>query len=141
MKIIAKKTTLIFTVLFFAIMLFLTCFAESIHISSLPQVEAARAETRRFSVTAVSADGEVAQYSSEKTAISEKMLGEGIFVVYTAEKNGTKRSFVRLVFPEVGESRSDDGYREVISGINYGDRIIMSTSKELYDGCEVNVIK
>ncbi len=69
------------------------------------------------------------------------MLGEGIFVVYTAEKNGTKRSFVRLVFPEVGESRSDDGYREVISGINYGDRIIMSTSKELYDGCEVNVIK
>lgn len=141
MKIIAKKTTLIFTVLFFAIMLFLTFFAESIHISSLPQVEAARAETRRFSVTAVSADGEVAQYSSEKTAISEKMLGEGIFVVYTAEKNGTKRSFVRLVFPEVGESRSDDGYREVISGINYGDRIIMSTSKGLYDGCEVNVIK
>ena len=141
MKIIAKKTTLIFTVLFFAIMLFLTFFAESIHISSLPQVEAARAETRRFSVTAVSADGEVAQYSSEKTAVSEKMLGEGIFVGYTAEKNGTKRSFVRLVFPEVGESRSDDGYREVISGINYGDRIIMSTSKELYDGCEVNVIK
>ncbi len=86
MKIIAKKTTLIFTVLFFAIMLFLTFFAESIHISSLPQVEAARAETRRFSVTAVSADGEVAQYSSEKTAVSEKMLGEGIFVVYTAKK-------------------------------------------------------
>ncbi len=141
MKIIAKKTTLIFTVLFFGIMLFLNFFTESIHISSLPQVEAARAETRRFSVTAVSADGEVAQYSSEKTAVSEKMLGEGIFVVYTAEKNGTKRSFVRLVFPEVGESRSDDGYREVISGINYGDRIIMSTSKELYDGCEVNVIK
>ncbi len=141
MKIIAKKTTLIFTVLFFAIMLFLTFFAESIHISSLPQVEAERAETRRFSINSVSTDGEITQYSSEKTAVSEKMLGEGIFVVYTAEKNGTKRSFVRLVFPEVGEGRSDDGYREVISGINYGDRIIMSTSKELYDGCEVNVIK
>ncbi len=141
MKIIAKKTTLIFTVLFFAIMLFLTFFAESIHISSLPQVEAERAETRRFSINSVSTDGEITQYSSEKTAVSEKMLGEGIFVVYTAEKNGTKRSFVRLVFPEVGEGRSDDGYREVISGINYGDRIIKSTTKELYDGCEVNVIK
>ena len=141
MKIIAKKTTLIFTVLFFAIMLFLTFFAESIHISSLPQVEAERAETRRFSINSVSTDGEITQYSSEKTAVSEKMLGEGIFVVYTAEKNGTKRSFVRLVFPEVGEGRSDDGYREVISGINYGDRIIKSTTKELYDGCEVKVIK
>ena len=114
---------------------------NNLDISSLPQVEAERAETRRFSINSVSTDGEITQYSSEKTAVSEKMLGEGIFVVYTAEKNGTKRSFVRLVFPEVGEGRSDDGYREVISGINYGDRIIMSTSKELYDGCEVNVIK
>lgn len=141
---IFKKSAFVFTVLFFSAMLFLTFFAEKIHISTLPQVEAARPETRRFPVYGVSGDSgeeEYLGYSREKTAISEERLKEGVFVLYNGEKNGTKRSFVSRVFPEVGEIRSEDGYYEVISGINYGERIIVSTTKELYDGCEVNVIK
>lgn len=141
MKKIFKKSAFVFTILFFSAMLFLTFFAEEIHISTLPQVEAARPETRRFPVYGDSGEGESLGYSREKTAISEETLKEGVFVLYNGEKNGTKRSFVSRVFPEVGEIRSEDGYYEVISGINYGEIIIVSTTKELYDGCEVNVIK
>ncbi len=141
MKNISKKITLIFTVMFFAVMLFLTFFAEKIHISLLPQVQASGVETKLFSVTATDENGNIMQYFTEKTAISEEKLEEGVYVLYTAEKNGTKRSFARQIFPEVSEARTEDGYCEVISGISFGDRIIISTTKELFDGCEVNVIK
>ena len=65
------------------------------------------------------------------------MLEDGVYVVYSAEKNGTKRDFVRLDPVQTGEER--DGYVEIISGIMFSDRIVTERSGELYDGAEVRV--
>lgn len=51
------------------------------------------------------------------------------------QKNGTVRSFVRLVTVVTGEEK--DGYAEVISGIGFFDRIVIESSGNLFDGCEV----
>ena len=76
--------------------------------------------------------------SKEFKKILKEQLEKGIYVLYSAEKNGTKRSFVRLVQVETGTE--NDGYLEIISGINYGEKIVTSSTAELYDGAEVVVV-
>ncbi len=132
-----KKILLIFTIFFFAGMLFLTFFAEQIHNASLPKVTAARPEQRLFPFEYADENGEIRTGSAQKNAVPEAMLENGVFVVYSAEKNGTKRNFVRLAPVQTGEKR--DGYVEIVSGIMFSDRIVTESDKELYDGCEVNI--
>lgn len=132
-----KKILLIFTILFFTAMLFLTLFAEKIHESSLPNVTAARLEQKLFPYEYTDENGEPQTGSIQKIAVSKSMLEDGVYVVYSAEKNGTKRDFVRLVPVQTGEER--DGYVEVVSGIMFSDRIVTDSSGELYDGAEVRV--
>lgn len=138
MKAITKKITLGFTVLFFALMLFLTLFAESIHLASLPRVTVSRVESKRFPVERVLDDGTVMSFSQERSAVSEELLNMGIYTVYSYEKNGTKRNYVREVFVETGEM-TEDGYYEVVSGLSFIDRIVVESTGELYDGCEVMI--
>lgn len=138
MKAITKKITLGFTVLFFALMLFLTLFAESIHMASLPRVTVSRVESKLFPVERVLDDGTVMSFSQERSAVSEELLNMGIYTVYSFEKNGTKRNYVREVYIETGE-RTEDGYYEVVSGLSFIDRIVVESTGELYDGCEVEV--
>lgn len=132
-----KKILLIVTVLFFAAMLFLTLFAEKIHENSLPKVIASRPEQRLFPYEYTDENGDSQTGSIEKIAVPDSMLESGVFVIYSAEKNGTKRNFVRLAPVQAGEER--DGYVEVVSGIMFSDRIVMESSEELFDGAEVAV--
>ena len=132
-----KKILLFFTILFFVAMLFLTLFAEKIHENSLPKVTAARPEQKLFPYEYTDENGEPQTGSIQKIAISKSMLEDGVYVIYSAEKNGTKRSFVRLAPVQTGEAR--DEYVEIVSGIQFSDRIMVESSVALYDGAEVRV--
>lgn len=131
----SKKIIIAATFLFFAVMLFLTFTAETIHNCGLPEITASRPEMKLFPVEYALDDGTVQTGTEEKLAISEEMLKSGVYVVYSAEKNGTKRDFVRLVSVQTGERT--DGYVEVVSGIGFGDRIVTSGNEGLYNMCEV----
>ena len=133
-----KKILLIVTIIFFAAMLFLTLFAEKIHENLLPQVTAARPERQLFPYEFTDEKGETHTGSTEKIAVPKSMLESGVFIIYSAEKNGTKRNFVRLSPVQTGEER--DGYVEIVSGIMFSDRIAAESDKELYDGCEINIL-
>lgn len=132
-----KKILLFFTILFFVAMLFLTLFAEKIHENSLPKVTAARPEQKLFPYEYTDENGEPQTGSIQKIAISKSMLEDGVYAIYSAEKNGTRRSFVRLAPVQTGEAR--DGYVEIFSGIQFSDRIVVESSVALYDGAEVRV--
>lgn len=132
-----KKILLMVTIFFFAGMLFLTFFAEQMHNASLPKVTASRPEHRSFPYEYTSEDGTVSMGSIQKIAVPKAMLESGVYVLYTAEKNGTKRSFVRLASVQVGENQ--DGYVEIVSGIMFSDRIVTESSGKIYDGAEVSV--
>lgn len=133
-----KKILLIVTILFFAGMLFLTLFAEKIHENSLPKVTAARPERQLFPYEFTDEKGETHTGSTEKIAVPKAMLDSGVYVLYSAEKNGTKRNFVRLAAIQTGEENGE--YIEVVSGIGFSDRIAAENTGELYDGCEVNIV-
>lgn len=132
-----KKILLIFTIFFFSGLLFLTFFAEQIHENSLPVVTAARPEQRPFPYEFTDENGEPRTGSIQKIAVPKTMLENGVYVLYSAEKNGTKRDFVRLAPVQTGEER--DGYVEIASGIMFSDRLVTESTGELYDGAEVRV--
>lgn len=118
-------------------MLFLTLFAEQMHNASLPKVTASHPEQRPFSYEYTLEDGTVSSGTVQKTAVPKTMADSGVYVIYSAEKNGTKRNFVRLAAIETGEEQ--DGYVEVISGIMFSERIVTESSEELKDGAEVMI--
>ncbi len=131
-----KKITLAVTVLFFTAMLLLTFLAQPIHNAALPTVTASRVETRAFDDSFTDSDGNTVTIESYKVAIPNDLLEQGIFTVYTAEKNGTQRQFVRLVSVQTGRM-TEDGYAEVLSGLMFNDRIVTKHTGELFDGAEV----
>ena len=133
-----KKITLAVTVLFFSSMLLLTFLAQPIHNAALPRVTAARVENRAFDDSYIDAEGNTVNMESYKTAVPLALLEQGIYTVYTAEKNGTERQFVRLVSVQTGRT-TDDGYAEVLSGLMFNDLIVTEFTGELYDGAEVMV--
>lgn len=115
----------------------LAVIAEKIHYASLPQVTAARPERQLFPYEFTGENGKAHIGSMEKIAVPKTMLESGVFIVNSAEKNGTKRDFVRLAEIQTGEENGD--YVEVVSGIGFADRIAAESTGELYNGCEVNV--
>lgn len=133
-----KKLLLIFTILFFTGMLFLTFFAEQMHYASLPKVTVSHPEHRSFPYEYTSEDGTISTGLIQKIAVPKTLLESGVYILYSAEKNGTNRSFVQLASVHTGEER--DGYVEVVSGIMFSDRIVIDSTEELCDGCEVNVV-
>lgn len=130
-----KRILLIITIIFFAGMLFLTFFAEKIHESTLPKVTAARPERQPFPYEFTDKSGERRFGTMEKLAVPKTMLENGVFVVYSAEKNGTERDFVRLAELKTGAEYGD--YVEVISGITIADSIVFESTGALYNDCEV----
>lgn len=131
----SKKILLIFTVIFFTAMLFLSIFAEEIHNLGLPKVTVSLPEVYTFEESYIDENGNVQTFYTDKNALSKEQLEKGVYVFYSAEKNGTKRSFVRLAQVVTGAEK--DGYFEIVSGINFGEKIVLSSTKELYDGAEV----
>jgi len=134
-----KRILLTFTVIFFAGMLFLTLFAERIHNAALPQVSLARPEPRLFPREYIDENGENATGLSEKLAVPEALVESGVYVTYSAEKNGTKRDFVQRVEVQFGEKL--DGYVEIVSGLSFSDRIVIGSTGELISGSEVYIEK
>lgn len=132
-----KKTLFIITVIFFSAMLFFTFFAEQLHNAALPRVTVSRPERRYFPYEYTDENGNAQTGSVQKTAIPKALSQQGVYVIYSAEKNGTVRSFVRLADVVTGEEK--DGYVEVISGVDFFDRIVTECSIDLFDGCEVFV--
>lgn len=130
-----KKILLIVTALFFAAMLFLTMFAEKIHENTLPKVTAARPERQLFPYEFTGENGETHTGSIEKIAVPKSMLDSGVYVLYSSEKNGTKRNFVRLADIQTGEEAG--GFVEIVSGITPIDKIVVNSSKDLFNECEV----
>lgn len=134
-----KKTLFIITGVFLAAMLFLTFFAEPIHKSTLPKITAARLERKPFPFEFTDKSGERRVGTIEKPAVPREMLESGVYVVYSAEKNGTERDFVRLAELETGAEYG--GFVEIVSGISIVDKVASQTTKPLYDGCEVVIVK
>lgn len=133
-----KKILIIITAIFFTAMLFLSLFAEKIHNAGLPKVTVSRPETQTFEETFTDENGETYTFYTEKTALPEELLEKGVYVLYSAEKNGTKRNFIKPVQVVTGAEK--DGYFEIVSGINYGEKIVTGSTAELYDGAEVFVV-
>lgn len=134
-----KKLTLILTIVFFAGLLLLTIFARQIHNASLPKVTTERVPQEMFPFEYVLDDGTKIAGSQQAIAVPKALYDSGeIYVVYFAEKNGEKRDFVRKTFVTVGAE--NDGYYEVLSGLNFSDKLVTDCEGELYDGCEVNVV-
>lgn len=136
----SRKILIVLTAVFFAGMLFLTAFAEKIHESTLPSVTLSRPERKFFEEQYIDINGEIAIGAAEKIAVPKEHAESGIYVWYTAEKNGTKRDFVKLANVVTGEETAD-GYVEIVSGLMSVDRIVIQSDKPLYDGCEVRVLK
>jgi hypothetical protein len=132
-----KKMLVVITAAFFAAMLFFTAFAEGIHTAALPVVSVQRPEQKTFPVEYTSEDGTTATGTQTAVAVSETLLESGVYVIYTAKKNGTERTFVRKAEIAAGEEK--DGYFEVLSGLTYLDQIVTSDTADLYDGCEVRL--
>ncbi|MDE6733252.1 MAG: hypothetical protein K2J77_10295 [Oscillospiraceae bacterium] len=133
-----KKTLFIITGAFLAAMLFLTFFAEPIHKSTLPKITAARLERRPFPYEFIDKNGEQRVGTIEKLAVPKSMLESGVYVIYSAEKNGTERDFVQLAEIQTGEENG--GFVEIVAGISFADKVAVSSTKPLYDGAEVIVL-
>ncbi len=130
-----KLVLMIITAVFLLVMIFLTIFAESIHLAALPKVTAARPKTFMFEMSVTGADGNPMTVYSERTALTKEQLEEGVYILYKADKNGTERTFVRSATLQTGAEQ--DGYIEIVSGLMSTDRMVISADSELYDGCEV----
>lgn len=132
-----KKILLIFTIFFFAGMLFLTLFSDQIHNAMLPKVIVSRPKQMAFPYEYIDENGETQTASTQKIALPKTILEGGVYVLYSAEKNGTKRNFVKPADLQTGEER--EGYVEIVSGIMFSDRVVIDSSEKLWDGCEVTV--
>ncbi len=132
-----KKLLTAITVIFFAAMLFLTVSARAIHNATLPQVTAERLSSVQFPFEYTDENGNVMTGTKSALAIRSDLLGSDVFVLYQREKNGDMRDYVRLAVIETGEEYN--GFTEVLSGIGYGDKFVISTDSILSDGDEVLV--
>ena len=130
-----KKLLTAITVLFFAAMLFLTISARAIHNVSLPQVTAEKLPSVPFPFEYTDESGNEMTGTKSALAIRTELLDSDIFIMYQREKNGDMRYYVQLVEIETGTEYN--GFTEVLSGIGYGDKVVISTNSELYDACEV----
>ncbi len=128
----SKKILKIITALFFTAMLFLSLFAEQLHNAALPKVTVSRPETRTFEESCTDENGETYTFYTDKTALSEEQLEKGVYILYSAEKNGTKRSFVRSAHVVTGAE--NEGYLEIISGINYGEKSLQAAPLRFMTG-------
>ncbi len=133
-----KKILTAITVIFFATMLFLTISARAIHNASLPQVTAERLSSVQFPFEYTDESGNEMTGTKSALAIRSQLLASDVFILYQREKNGDMRYYVRLAEIETGAEHN--GFTEVLSGIVYGDKIVVSSDTELCDSNEVYVI-
>ena len=127
-----KKILVIITAVFFAAMVFLTAFAREIHNSALPHVTASRVQRAQFPFEYTDENGNTFVGTESKLAFTTEQFEQGVYVLYKAEKNGETRDFIRRADIEAG--RENGGFVEVVSGLSHGDKIVVSSDRELCEG-------
>lgn len=131
--------TIIITVIFFAGMTVLTFSARAIHNASLPKVVCKKLSYESFPFEYTDENGVIYTGMRASAAIETRCLEDNIYVLYEYEKNGETRYFVRLTTIEAGEEYGD--FTKVLSGLASGQKYVSECDGELYDGCEVFVVK
>lgn len=126
------KILIIITVLLFSIMLVLTFSARSIHETGLPHVKTGRLTEASFPFEFTDENGAVYTGYRHAPAISKEQLEQGVYVLYTAEKNGEKRNFVRRA--EIVFGAEHDGYFEVLGGVSSFEKIVVEWDGEIGEG-------
>ncbi len=132
------KILIAVTALFFGVMLALTFSARAIHTAMIPHVKYGRLQKQDFPSEVTDENGNTIIWMDRQNAITTEQRDKGVYVLYSEERNGEKRDFIRRVEVETGEEYN--GYVMVLSGIDRGDKIIIESDRELADG-EVYVIK
>lgn len=127
-----KKILVIITAVFFAGMLFLTVFARDIHNSALPHVTASRVQQAQFPFEYTDENGNTFVGTESKLAVTTEQYEQGVYILYKDEKNGEMRDYIRRANIEAG--REHDGYVEVVSGLTFGDRIVVDSDRLLREG-------
>lgn len=130
-----NRIMVIITVLFFGVMIFLSLFAKKIHDSTLPCVTVSRPEMRVFEEVEIDENGEAHTFYLNKIALKSEQVENGVYTVYSAEKNGTRRNFVRLT--QVVTGAEQEGYLEITAVLSLSEQIVVGATEYLYDGCEV----
>ncbi|MCM1568825.1 MAG: hypothetical protein NC081_05185 [Roseburia sp.] len=134
-----KKHWLMISVVFYMAMLVLTFTARSIHERNLPQVTAEYLGEALIPMEYVDENGETQTGTTSRMVISRELTQQPVFVLYKDIKNGEERDFVREVQLVTGVERED--LLEVVSGIGFRDRVVVSSTGELVDGAEVTVTR
>lgn len=131
-----KKWLMVVTSLFFAAMLFLTCFSRIIHEAGLPHVEVQVLKLKKFLVE----DEYTKNIVTKKcyAANDELVNREEYYVVIANEKNGEERTVLKRVYLTFGEK--SDGYYPILEGEYEGEEMVIHSSMPLEDGKEVVVI-
>lgn len=131
--------TIIITVIFFAGMTVLTFSARAIHNASLPKVVCKKLSYEDFPFEYTDENGVIYTGMRASAAIETRCLEDNVYVLYEYEKNGEKRDFVRIVMLETGAEYGD--FTQVLSGLTSSQKYVYEYEGEIYDGCEVFVLK
>lgn len=126
------KILIIITAVFFAIMLVLTFSSRSIHEAGLPHVKAGRLAEAEFPIEFMDENGDVMTGFRQSPAVTKEQLEHGVYVLYTAGKNGEVRDFVRRA--EIVPGAECDGYIEVLGGVTSYDKIVLESDRDIADG-------
>ena len=119
-------------------MLALTFSSRNIHEAGLPHVKAGRLSEAEFPIEFTDENGEVMTGFRLSPAVTKEQLEQGVYVLYTAEKNSEVRDFVRRA--EIVPGAECDGYIEVLSGVSSFDKIVVGFDRDITDG-EVVLVK
>ena len=135
------KVAVVFTVLFFGIMIFLTFSARDIHNKTIPNVKVSRLTKAEFEYEYRSNTGTKVIETKLCPAIPKELYNHGeIYVIDYIEINGEIRTVARRIILEIG--RQNNQYYEVIN--DYLDsriRFITYSNKIIQEGGEVYIIQ
>ena len=126
------KILIIITAVFFAVMLVLTFSSRSIHEAGLPHVKAGRLSEAEFPIEFTDENGKLMTGTRQAPAVTKEQLEQGVYVLYTAGKNGEVRDFVRRA--EIVPGAECDGYIEVLGGVSSFDKIVVGSDRDIADG-------
>ena len=77
-------------------------------------------------------NGELMTGTRQAPAVTKEQLEQGVYVLYTAGKNGEVRDFVRRA--EIVPGAECDGYIEVLGGVSSFDKIVVGSDRDIADG-------
>lgn len=113
-------------------MLVLTFTSRSIHEAGLPHVKAGRLAEAEFPFEFTDENGNILTGFRQVPAVTAEQLEQGVYILYTAEKNGEARNFVRRA--DIVPGMECDGYIEVLGGVSAYDKIVVGSDRDITDG-------